>query len=137
MPLKKMKILEAHNGLGAKMIEKSRLDGIWVSSLTHSASHGLPDNELVPLKERVELVEEIRRITTKPILVDIDTGGDMRHLPYYIRWFREAGAWAVVIEDKKYPKENSLLEDLKLAQTKSLKKIGREERYMKRYIDYL
>lgn len=105
-----MKILESHSGLSALIVENSKYDGIWVSSLTHAASHGLPDNELVPLKERVELVEEIRRITTKPIIVDVDTLGGIEHIPYYVKWFRDAGAYAIVIEDKKYPKHNSLLE---------------------------
>jgi phosphoenolpyruvate phosphomutase len=108
--MEKMTALEAHSGLSAKLIEQSRHDLIWVSSLTHSAARGLPDNELVPLKERVDLVEEIRRLTTKPIIVDIDTGGQIEHLPFLIKWFKDAGAWAVVIEDKKYPKQNSLLE---------------------------
>ena len=103
------KFLEASNGLAALLVEKSNYDGIWISSLCHAATKGFPDNELVPLKERIELVEEIKRITTKPIMVDIDTGGDIRHVPYYVQWFESAGAWAVVIEDKKYPKENSLL----------------------------
>ena len=104
-----MKLLEVHNGLSALMVEKSKYDGMWVSSLTHATSKGLPDNELVPLKERVDLVEEIRRITTKPIVVDIDTGGSIEHLPFLIRWFEKAGAYAVIMEDKKYPKQNSLL----------------------------
>src|SRR3990167_185346 len=103
--------LECHSGLSALLVEKSDYTGLWISSLTHAAIKGLPDNELVPLKERVDLVEEIRRITAKPIIVDIDTGGDIRHLPRYIQWFEKAGAGSVVIEDKKYPKENSLLDN--------------------------
>lgn len=106
-----MKILESHNGLSALLVDKSDYDGIWVSSLTHATSKGLPDNELVPLKERVDLVEEIKRITDKPIIVDIDTGESIGHLSYIIRWFAQAGAYAVIMEDKKYPKQNSLLED--------------------------
>lgn len=106
-----MKICEAHSGLSALLVEKSDYDGVWVSSLTHSAIKGLPDNELVPLKDRVELVAEIKRITNKPIFVDIDTGGDIDHLPFLIEWFAKAGAYAVIMEDKKYPKQNSLLED--------------------------
>ena len=62
-------------------------------------------------KERVDFVEEIRRLTNKKIIVDIDTGGSLEHLPFYIRWFQKAGAYAVIIEDKKYPKQNSLLEE--------------------------
>lgn len=106
-----MKILEAHSGLSALMVERSTYNGIWISSLTHAASKGLPDNELVPLKERVDLVEEIRRIATKPIIVDIDTGGDIDHLPYLIKWFSKAGATAVIMEDKKFPKQNSFIEE--------------------------
>lgn len=106
-----MKLLEAHNGLTALMVDKSKYDGIWVSSLTHSTALGLPDNELVSLRERVALVEEIKRFTNKPIVVDIDTGGSIEHLPQIIQMFDSAGVHAVVMEDKKFPKQNSLLED--------------------------
>jgi phosphoenolpyruvate phosphomutase len=102
---------EVHSGLSALLVEKSKYTGMWVSSLTHSAIKGLPDTELVSLKERVDFVEEIRRITTKPIVVDVDTMGDIRHVPFYTKCFRGAGAYAIVIEDKKYPKENSLLQE--------------------------
>lgn len=106
-----MKILEAHNGISCLLVDRSNYDGIWVSSLTHATSKGLPDNELVPLKERVDLVAEFKRITDKPIIVDIDTGESIEHLPHVISWFSKAGAYAVIMEDKKYPKQNSLLED--------------------------
>jgi 2-methylisocitrate lyase-like PEP mutase family enzyme len=106
-----MKICEAHSGLSALLVHNSSYDGIWVSSLTHAAIKGLPDNELVPLKERVDLVEEFSRLTDKPIVVDIDTGEDIVHLPNIIRWFSKAGAYAVVMEDKKGTKQNSLLEN--------------------------
>lgn len=108
-----MKICEAHSGLSALLVDKSQYDGIWISSLTHAAVKGLPDNELVPLKERVDLVEEVSRISDKPIIVDIDTGESLEHLPHLIRWFAKAGAYAVIMEDKKGTKQNSLLEDAK------------------------
>jgi len=106
-----MRILEAHSGLSCLLVDKSDFDGVWISSLTHSAIKGLPDNELVPLKERIELAEEFKKITDKPIIVDIDTGESIEHLPFIIDWFQRAGAYAVIMEDKKYPKQNSLLED--------------------------
>ena len=108
--INKIEILEAHNGISALLVEKSKYDGIWVSSLTHSAAKGLPDNELVPLTERVDLVRDIKRLTTKPIIVDVDTLGGVEHIPFYVKAFEQAGAYAIVIEDKKYPKQNSLLE---------------------------
>lgn len=104
-----IKALEAHSGLSALIVEKSDYNGVWISSLTHSAAKGLPDNELVPLKERVDLVSEVRRITKKPIIVDVDTLSGIEHIPFYVNAFEAAGAYAIVIEDKKYPKQNSLL----------------------------
>ena len=108
-----MKLIEVHSGLSALLADKSDYDGVWISSLTHAAIKGLPDNELVPLKERVDLVAEVSRITNKPIVVDIDTGESLVHLPHIIRWFQKAGAYAVIMEDKKGTKQNSLLEDAK------------------------
>lgn len=70
----------------------------------------MPDNELISLKERAELVDEIKRVSDKPVLVDIDTGGQIEHLPFNIKEFEKAGAWGVVMEDKKHPKHNSLLD---------------------------
>lgn len=107
------KFIEAHSGISAVLVDKSYYDGIWVSSLTHATQKGLPDNELVPLKERVDMVEEFRKLTNKPIIVDVDTFGSMEHIPFYANWFNKAGAYAVIMEDKKYPKQNSLLEENK------------------------
>ena len=105
------KAIETSNGLMARIAEKSDYDYFWVSSLCHSAQLGLPDNELVTLTERVELVKQIRRVSTKPIIVDIDTGGQIEHLAHIIKWFEEAGAYAVIMEDKRGLKLNSLAEE--------------------------
>jgi 2-methylisocitrate lyase-like PEP mutase family enzyme len=104
-------IIEVHNGLSALIADKSKYDGLWISSLTHSASKGLPDTELIPLSERVDLVREIRRVSNKPIYVDVDTGGG--HIGYHAKWLADAGAYALIIEDKAFPKQNSLLKDKK------------------------
>lgn len=102
------KIIEVYNGISALIAEKSDYDGLWISSLTHSASKGLPDIELVTLNERVDLVREVRRASNKPIFVDVDTG---QHIKYYSKWLADAGADALIIEDKAFPKQNSLLEN--------------------------
>jgi len=103
------RIIEVHSGLSALLAEKSEYDGVWISSLTHSTLKGLPDTELVPLSERVDLVREVRRVSSKPILVDCDTGG--QHIGIHSKWFLEAGADILIIEDKAFPKQNSLLEN--------------------------
>jgi 2-methylisocitrate lyase-like PEP mutase family enzyme len=105
-----MKATEVHSGLSALLADKSDYDAVWISSLTHAAIKGLPDNECVPLKERVDLVSEVNRITDKPIIVDVDTFGQIEHIPYYTHAFSRAGAYAVILEDKKGTKQNSLLE---------------------------
>lgn len=106
-----MKFCEAFNGISAKLVDRSEYDGVWVSSLTQSSAMGLPDNELVSLKERADLVREIVLNTNKPILVDIDTGGKIEHLKHNIELLKEAGAFGVVMEDKRGTKQNSLLSD--------------------------
>jgi phosphoenolpyruvate phosphomutase len=103
--------LEAYNGLSAKLIEKSpKYSAIWVSSLTDSASRGLPDIELVSEDARLERIREIREVSTKPIIVDWDTGGDARHFPYWVQKLEQAGVNAIIIEDKAFPKINSLID---------------------------
>ncbi len=106
-----MRIIETHSGLSALLVAKSKYDGHWVSSLTHSALKGLPDNELIPLIDRVELVRDIKRVSDKPIIVDVDTLGAIEHIPFHVKEFEKAGAYAIVMEDKKFPKQNSLLEE--------------------------
>ncbi len=114
MPLKKMnRYLEAHSGFSALLVEKSKYDGIWVSSLTSTASRGLPDNELITPMERAGLVREIRRVAKKPIIVDVDTGGQIDHFPYFVKELESAGANAIIMEDKAFPKINSLAENAK------------------------
>jgi phosphoenolpyruvate phosphomutase len=103
--------LEAHSALSALLVEKSSYNGIWISSLCHSAVKGLPDNELISLRERIDFVREIRNAAKCSIIVDIDTGGLIEHLPHYIKGFKELGVYAVVMEDKRFPKQNSLLEN--------------------------
>jgi len=105
-----MKIIEAHNGLTAKLVDKSKYDGIWISSLTESASKGLPDNEILSLDSRLNTIREIRRATTKSIIIDGDTGGSIEHFPFVVQEMEKAGVNVIMIEDKVFPKKNSLLE---------------------------
>lgn len=113
-----IKIMAAHDGLSALLVEKTsvrkngknrKFDGIWVSSLCDSTAMGKPDIELVDLTSRIRIVEEIMEVTTKPIIFDGDTGGQIEHFAYNIRSLERAGVSAVIIEDKIGLKRNSLL----------------------------
>ena len=112
-----LSVLEAHNGLTGLIVEKTRVeteqgvrqfDAMWVSSLCDSTAKGKPDIELVDMTSRLNTLEEIMEVTTKPIILDGDTGGLVEHFVYNVQTLERMGISAVIIEDKKGLKKNSL-----------------------------
>ena len=112
-----VRILEAHNGLTGLIVEKIKIekngqkiefDGIWESSLTDSTAKGKPDTELVDFSSRFSTIEEILEVTTKPIIVDGDTGGRIEHFKFRVKTLERLGVSAIIIEDKIGDKRNSL-----------------------------
>ncbi len=112
-----VRIMEVHNGLTGRIVEKIKLveddnvrefDGMWQSSLTDSTSKGKPDIELVDLTSRLQTIDNIFEVTTKPMIVDGDTGGLAEHFVYTVKTLERIGVSAVIIEDKIGPKRNSL-----------------------------
>ena len=115
-----VRILEAHNGLSGLIAENTSIekdginyefDGMWLSSLTDSTAKGKPDIECVDLTSRITTVNDILEITTKPIIYDGDSGGLPEHFVFMVRTLERLGVSAVIIEDKKGLKQNSLLEN--------------------------
>ncbi len=111
------RILEAHSGLSGIIAERAQVtkngaclgfDGLWESSLTDSATKGYPDASIVGCDSRIHTVNEILNVTTKPLIVDGDTGGDPTQFAYLVKHLERLGVSAVIIEDKVYPKRNSL-----------------------------
>ena len=114
---KHIRILEAHNGLTGLIVEKTKVekdgkvkefDGMWISSLCDSTAKGKPDIELVDLTSRLNTINEILEVTTKPIIVDGDTGGQIEHFVYTVKTLERLGVSAIIIEDKTGLKKNSL-----------------------------
>jgi phosphoenolpyruvate phosphomutase len=112
-----LSVLEAHNGLTGLIVEKTKIetrkgikqfDAIWVSSLCDSIAKGKPDIELVDMTSRIKTLEEIMEVTTKPIILDGDTGGLTEHFVFNIKTLERIGVSAVIIEDKTGLKKNSL-----------------------------
>ncbi|MEC9451243.1 MAG: isocitrate lyase/phosphoenolpyruvate mutase family protein [Chloroflexota bacterium] len=99
--------LEAHSGLSGIVVEKSAFDFVWESSLTDSASKGLPDASIVSNESRLHTIEEILNVTTKPMIVDGDTGGDEDNFRFLVKRLENQGVSAVIVEDKIFPKRNS------------------------------
>ena len=81
---------------------------MWISSLCDSTAKGKPDIELVDMTSRFRTIEDITEVTTKPIIFDGDTGGLTEHFVYTVRSLERMGVSAVIIEDKKGLKKNSL-----------------------------
>lgn len=112
-----LRVMEAHNGLSALIVENSKVlqdgsirafDALWLSSLTDSTAKGKPDIELIDMTSRLGTVNEIMEVTTKPIIMDADTGGLIEHFVYNIKTLERIGVSAVIIEDKVGLKRNSL-----------------------------
>lgn len=112
-----VRIIEAHSGLTGLIAEKVKVsqngktlefDGIWESSLTDSASKGKPDTSAVDVTSRLQTIEQILEVTTKPVIVDGDNGGLPEHFIFTVKSLERLGISAVIIEDKIGAKRNSL-----------------------------
>ncbi len=112
-----VKSIEVHSGLTGLIAEKTivanngqinQFDAMWLSSLCDSTAKGKPDIELVDMSSRLRTVDDILEVTTKPIILDADTGGLLEHFVYNVRTLERMGVSAVIIEDKKGLKRNSL-----------------------------
>jgi phosphonopyruvate hydrolase len=95
----------------AKMIEKAGFDFVWSSSLCISAAYAVPDASLISMSQYLEAARAMNEVISIPIIADCDTGyGNVNNALYAGKLFEEAGIAAISIEDKKFPKDNSLLE---------------------------
>jgi len=112
-----VRFIEAHNGLTGLIAEnigidtdsgRKEFDGMWGSSLTESTSKGKPDIEAVDVSARMNTLNDIMEVTTKPIIYDADTGGKIEHFEFTVRTLERLGVSATVIEDKIGLKKNSL-----------------------------
>lgn len=112
-----VKALEVHSGLTGLIAEKTivesggkldQFDAMWISSLCDSTAKGKPDIELVDMSSRIRTIDDVMDVTTKPIILDGDTGGLIEHFVYNVRTLERMGVSAVIIEDKTGLKKNSL-----------------------------
>ena len=115
-----VRILESHNSLTGLIIENLKVikrsknlefDGMWSSSLTDSATKGLPDNSSLSFSARITSLNDLMDVTTKPLVFDADNGGQIEHLPYLIRSLERSGVSAIIMEDKIGLKKNSLFKN--------------------------
>ena len=104
-------LMEAHNGISCKIVEKTGFKGIWASGLTISSSIGLRDCNEASFTQILQILEYMNDATTLPILVDGDTGyGDFNTARRFVRKLEQIGIAGVCFEDKIFPKTNSFIE---------------------------
>jgi phosphoenolpyruvate phosphomutase len=103
-------MMEAHDGLSARIVEEAGFEGIWASGLTLSASFGVRDNNELSWTQVVEHVAFMAEAASVPVLLDGDTGyGNFNNMRRLVRKLEQVGVGGVVIEDKLFPKTNSFL----------------------------
>lgn len=109
--------IEAHSGITGLIAEQTKVlqdgktyqfDAMWVSGLCDSTAKGKPDIELVDMTSRFRTIDDIMAVTTKPIILDGDTGGLTEHFAYTVKSLERMGVSMVIIEDRIGLKQNSL-----------------------------
>ena len=103
-------VMEAHDGLSARIVEQAGFKGIWASGLCLSASMGVRDNNEASWTQVLEMLEFMSDASTVPILVDADTGyGNFNNVRRLVRKLEQRDVAAMCIEDKLFPKTNSFI----------------------------
>lgn len=104
-------LLEAHDGLSAKIVEEAGFKGIWASGLCISASLGVRDNNEASWTQVLDVLEFMSDATTIPIMVDADTGyGNFNNVRRLVKKLNQRDIAAMCIEDKLFPKTNSFIQ---------------------------
>jgi phosphoenolpyruvate phosphomutase len=103
-------LMEAHNGLSARIVREAGFAGIWASGLAISAQYGVRDNNEASWTQIVDTLEFMADASDLPILLDGDTGyGNFNNLRRLVRKLEQRGIAGVCIEDKQFPKTNSFI----------------------------
>ncbi|MEU7550903.1 phosphoenolpyruvate mutase [Streptomyces sp. NPDC044571] len=105
-----VRIIGAHNPLGARLAEQAGFDGVWSSGLEISASQGVPDADILTMSELLGVASSMASAVRVPVVADCDAGyGNANNVSHMVRRYEAAGIAAVTIEDKCFPKVNSFV----------------------------
>ena len=107
-----LKVGGAFDAMSAKLVENSGFDAVWAGSFAISATHALPDASILTMTEFFDVASSMASTCEIPIIADCDTGyGGPSNVSHMVRKYENAGISSICIEDKIFPKENSLLEN--------------------------
>ena len=107
-----LKVAGAFDAMSAKLVELSNFDAVWAGSFAISATHALPDASILTMTEFLSVASNMTDACSIPVIADCDTGfGGPSNVSHMVKKYEGAGIAAVSIEDKVFPKQNSLLEN--------------------------
>ena len=107
-----VKVCGAFDAMSAKLVENVGFDAVWAGSFAISATHALPDASILTMTEFLDAATRMVESCNIPIIADCDTGyGGPSNVARLVKKYENSGVAAVSIEDKIFPKENSLLEN--------------------------
>ena len=107
-----IKVGGAFDAMSAKLVENSGFDAVWAGSFAISAVHALPDASILTMTEFFDAASNMSSTCEIPIIADCDTGyGGPSNVRHMVRKYENAGISSICIEDKTFPKQNSLLEN--------------------------
>jgi len=106
-----VKVCGAYDAMSAKLVELYGFDAVWAGSFAISAIHNVPDASILTMTEFFTAASNMAHTCKIPIIADCDTGyGDATNVRYMVKKYENAGIAGICIEDKTFPKQNSLLE---------------------------
>ena len=107
-----IKVGGAFDAMSAKLVEINKFDAVWAGSFAISATHALPDAGIMTMTESLAATANMVEACQIPIIADCDTGyGGPSNVSHMVKKYEKAGISAICIEDKTFPKQNSLLEN--------------------------
>ena len=107
-----LKVGGAFDAMSAKLVENSGFDAVWAGSFAISATHALPDASILTMTKFFDVASSMASTCEIPIIADCDTGyGGPSNVRHMVQKYENAGISSICIEDKIFPKENSLLEN--------------------------
>ena len=107
-----VRVAGAFDAMSAKLVEITGFDAVWAGSFAISATHASPDASILTMTEFLHVSTNMVESCTIPIIADCDTGfGGPSNVEHMVKKYERAGVSAVSIEDKIFPKQNSLLDE--------------------------
>jgi len=107
-----LRVAGAFDAMSAKLVELNNFDAIWAGSFAISATYALPDASILTMTEFLSVASNMADTCSIPVIADCDTGfGGPSNVSHMVKKYENAGIAAISIEDKIFPKQNSLLQN--------------------------